>query len=461
MNSLIKGGSLLVVGITSGFTVLNCEDKPKAITQPTTPTITNNNNNNNNNNTCCKSPTQCIANTSFSSKNSPSTILTIKNKKHMNKELKKEILSWKEGNCVPGISVCIQSNGETIYKEAFGFSDIENIIPMETSSKLRVASISKALTSIGLGVLFEQGKIKFSDSIQKYVPEWKNSPNYPDDVLTINHVASHLGGIRHYGLNRKAEFYSVEKFKTDKEYNPWGYRNPLDIFKENPWVKDLEKTKPGHHFNYSTFGYTLLGLVIESASGKSFTTFMRDSVFRPCGMFDTLPDEHDNLIPGRSKQYALRFTPRTQQEISANGYDEPRVSLCNAEFTNSSYKWPGGGFISTAEDLCKLGSTVLCGRLLKQTTIDHLFKPNPPLTGKNTMNYCTGWVKQSTKNNTDIIYHTGNAVGGSTILVMIPDEKIVVSVLANQEKTNLINEFGFNLARITSKYNNINNNNNN
>ncbi|KAN0042868.1 hypothetical protein ACTA71_010499 [Dictyostelium dimigraforme] len=451
MNSLIKGGSLLFVGI-SGFKVLNCEDKPKItnVQQPSTLT----------NNTCCKSPIQCIVNsTTTTSQNSPSAIN--KNKKHMNKELKKEILSWKEGNCVPGISVCIQSNGETVYKEAFGFSDVENVIPMETSSKLRIASISKALTSIGLGVLLEQGKIKFSDSIQKYVPEWKNSPNFPDDILTINHVASHLGGIRHYGLNRKAEFYSVEKFKTDKEYNPWGYRNPLDIFKDNPWVKDLEKTKPGHHFNYSTFGYTLLGLVIESASGKNYTTFMRDSVFRPCQMFDTLPDEHDNLIPGRSKQYALRFVPRTQQEISTNGYDEPKVSLCNAEFTNSSYKWPGGGFISTAEDLCKLGSTVLGGRLLKQSTIDHLFKPNPPLTGNNTMNYCTGWVKQTSKNNTDIIYHTGNAVGGSTILVMIPDEKIVVSVLANQEKTNLINEFGFNLARITSKYNNNNNKNNN
>ncbi|EGC36169.1 hypothetical protein DICPUDRAFT_151403 [Dictyostelium purpureum] len=463
MNNIIKGASIIlgsaIVG-KSSYSLINCdENKTEHTSNLTTPPTTNKPKK------CCSSKKKCIkksnkiiSNNHHNDNKEVNEKLT--NSTKMRKDLAKEILSWKEANFVPGISVCIQNEGETIYKEAFGYSDIENAIPMNTSSKLRIASISKALTAIGLGVLMDEGKIKLEDSIQKYVPEFPKSPNYPDEELSVGDVASHLGGIRHYGKNRATEFYSVGKYKTSKEYNPHNHPNPLQMFINNPWVEDLNKTKPGHYYSYSTFGYTLLGLVIEEASGKDFLSFMREKVFKPCGMYSTLPDEHDTLIPGRSKQYALKFIPRSTQEIAVSGYNEPKVVLCNAEFTNSSYKWPGGGFISTAEDLCRLGSTLLIGNLLKTDTIKRLFTPNPPKTGKSPQEYATGWIYQKNnevKNNDsgkgDIIYHTGNAVGGSTVLVTMPNERIVVTVLANQEKTSgSIAEFGFKLGRITSQY---------
>lgn len=367
-------------------------------------------------------------------------------------DISKEIISWKERCTVPGISVCVMSKNQTVFREAYGYSDIENGILMNTSSKLRIASISKALTSIGIGLLMEENSLSLDDPINKYVPNFPKHPNFPEIDITVRHLASHLSGIRHYQKGDKSEFYSVKQFKSQKENNPFNHPDPLEIFISNPWIDNISTTKPGSLFSYSTFGYTLLGSMIENISGTDYISFMRTRIFNQCGMYNTFADEHNTIIPNRSKQYTLR-------PLAKNNID--RMELMNTDFTNSSYKWAGGGWLSTAEDVCRFGSTLLGGRLLKFETVNTLFTPLKTTSGTET-NYGIGWMnhknsKTETTSTTNIIeqdnkiiYHTGHSMGGASVLVLLPKEQIVVCILANQEKIAGIQDLGFKIARLVS-----------
>ncbi|KAF2069314.1 hypothetical protein CYY_009367 [Polysphondylium violaceum] len=369
-------------------------------------------------------------------------------------DIAKEIISWKEKCTVPGISVCVMSKNQTVFREAYGYSDIENGVVMNTSSKLRIASISKTLTSVAIGLLMEDNLLKLDDHINKFVPNFPKHPNFPEVEITVGHLASHLSGIRHYLKGEKSEFYSVKQYKSAKEFNPFNHSDPLEIFISNPWIEKISTTKPGALFHYSTFGYTLLGAIIENISGTDYKSFMRTRVFNRCGMYNIFADEHNVIIPNRSKQYTLRPLDKTNID---------RMELMNTDFTNSSYKWAGGGWISTAEDICRFGSTLISGKLLKPETINTLFTPLKTTEGVET-NYGFGWM--NLKNNlidndndnpnildqdNKIIFHTGHAMGGATVLVLLPKEQIVVCVLANQEKIVGIQDLGFKIARLVSK----------
>eukprot|EP01132_Coremiostelium_polycephalum_P002248 gene2248-2771_t len=379
----------------------------------------------------------------------------------IHRDIVKELITWKERMCVPGLSACVMVKGKTIFKEGFGYSDIENAIPVDPSTKMRIASISKSLTSAAVGTLLERGKLSLDDSIYRWVPTFPKNPNHPEDDITIRHLAAHLSGIRHYSKSEN-EFYSIRKYKSKLEDNPLSHPHPLEIFITNPWVEDIVKSKPGHYFNYTTFGYTLLGTVIENITGVNYQTFMRDNVFNRCGMFNTVIDEQETIIPNRSKQYCLRTFKRSGP---GDGNHGDISILMNAEYTNSSYKWAGGGFLSTSEDICRFGSAIIGGRLLKRETIEKLFTPQETKEGKK-LNYGLGWFIKSLPGNENtienketesvefinnkIIYHPGGAVGGTTTLVMIPKEGIVVCILANQENTKDINECGMKIASLIS-----------
>jgi serine beta-lactamase-like protein LACTB, mitochondrial len=297
---------------------------------------------------------------------------------------------------IPGLSVAVAVDGKIVYSEGFGYADLEERVPVWPATKFRIGSVSKPLTSAALVLLVEQGKLDLDAPVQKYVPTFpgKGSP------ITSRMLAGHLGGIRHY---------KDDEFLISKHYDK--VLEGLKIFQDDPLV-----APPGTQFNYSSYGYNLLSAVVEGASGQDFLSFMRQRVFTPLGLRDTVADQPADIIPQRARFYT-RYK------------DKP---VRNAPFVDNSYKWAGGGFLSSAEDLVRFGSALLQPGFLKPESLRLLFTSQKTSDGKET-GYGMGWAIHNSKSGQRVYEHAGGSAGGSSQLILYPDAHVVVAMICNFE----------------------------
>jgi CubicO group peptidase (beta-lactamase class C family) len=300
---------------------------------------------------------------------------------------------------IPGVSVAVAVDGKIVYSEGFGYADLEQRVPAWPTTKFRIASISKPLTATALMQLVEQGKIDLDAPVQKYVP------SFPDKgaVITTRMLAGHLAGIRHY---------QGDEFTISKHYD--AVLDGIKIFADDPLV-----SRPGREYHYSSYGFNLVSAVIESASGENFLSYMHDHVFAPLGLRNTLPDQPTEIIAERARFY------RTAK-------DKP---VQNAPFVDNSYKWAGGGFLSTVEDLARFGSALLQPGFLKPESLLLLFTSQKTADGKES-GYGIGWGVRTSKSGQRIYEHSGGAVGGTSQLILYPDAHVVVAMICNFEGEN-------------------------
>jgi CubicO group peptidase (beta-lactamase class C family) len=299
-----------------------------------------------------------------------------------------------------GLSIAVGIKGEIVWSEGFGHADLEQQVPVTRDTKFRIGSVSKSLTAAALAQLVEQGKLDLDAPVQRYVP------SFPDKgkPVTVRQVAGHLAGIRHY---RGDEFLLARRFNSVTE--------SLAIFKDDPLLFD-----PGTRYSYSSYGWNLLSAVVEGASGQSFLDYMRASVFDRLGLKNTAADENDRIIPHRT-----RFYQRT-----ADG------AVRNAPYVDSSYKWAGGGFLSTMDDLVRFGSAHLQAGFLKAETLSVLFTSQKTAAGEPT-NYGIGWRVAPDDQGRRTIGHSGGSVGGTTMLLIYPDSGVVVAMAVNMSSARL------------------------
>jgi CubicO group peptidase (beta-lactamase class C family) len=302
---------------------------------------------------------------------------------------------------VPGLSIAVVENGEFEWASGFGLADAENNVPASEHTLFRLASISKSLTTTAAMQLWEKGLIDLDTPVQKYCPAFPQKP-WP---ITTRQVMGHLSGIRHYksGSQDDPEVGNTRHFD-----NP--IQGGLDFFKN-----DVLLSEPGKQFHYSTHGYTLVGCVMEGASGAKYTDLMRQSVFLPAGMEHTQADDRFAIIP-----YRTRFYQKT-----ASG------SVHNADFLDSTYKIPGGGWLSSAEDMARFEVAILADKLMKRTTRDLMWTPLKP-SGEPANGYALGWGT-SNENGLHIVAHSGGQQGTSTDFVLAPEQRAGVVVLTNME----------------------------
>jgi CubicO group peptidase (beta-lactamase class C family) len=171
--------------------------------------------------------------------------------------------------------------------------------------------------------------------------------------------------------------------------------------------------KPGTAYAYSTCGYNLLSAILEVAAGKDFLSYMRDSIFIPLGMTNTFPDYSDSIVPGR-----VRF------------YEKNKGGLINAALVDNSYKWAGGGFLSTPVDLVNMIRGLLSHKLLDETTVKLLFTPQQLENGTST-NVGIAWRVNETRRGVKYIHHGGLIDGGRTFVYFYPDSGYIFAITAN------------------------------
>jgi len=301
---------------------------------------------------------------------------------------------------VPGLSVAVVENGEYLWATGYGLADIENNVPVSEHTLFRLGSISKSLTATGTMELWERGKLDLDAPVQRYCPAFPQKPW----SITTRQVLGHLAGIRHYKTGPE----DLEIGNTKHFDNP--IQAGLDFFKN-----DALLSEPGKTFHYSTQGYTLLGCVMEGASGSPYVNYMMQNVFSPADMGHTVADNRFAIISYRTRFY----------QKNSSGQVE------NADFLDSSYKIPGGGWLSSAEDMARFEAAILNDKLMKRATRDLMWSPSKPSDGTK-IGYALGWGNGDKDGITDV-GHSGGQQGTSTAFLIAPAQRTGAVVLANME----------------------------
>jgi serine beta-lactamase-like protein LACTB len=300
----------------------------------------------------------------------------------------------------PGISVAIVLDGQPVWSAGYGMADLENSVPATSSTLFRLASVSKTITATAILELWERGKLDLDAPVQEYCPAFPKK-EFP---ITTRQLLGHLGGIRHYNPDGRGDIPedSARHFSSMQE--------SLTIFENDPLV-----AKPGTKFQYSTYGYTVLGCVLEGASSEKYVDYVRENIFRPAHMDASQSDDFFAIVPHRTRWY----------------HKDAQGAVRNAGVLDSSYKIPGGGWLSSADDLARFAAAILRDSLLKRSTRDLMWTPEKTTTGE-VENYALGWGTQK-KYGLTLIGHTGGQQGTSTVVTLAPDRGAAVVVLANMD----------------------------
>lgn len=299
-----------------------------------------------------------------------------------------------ESENLPGLSAAVGIDGTVVWAEGFGWADLEQRVPVTPLTKFRIGSVSKPLTSAAVGLLYERRRLDLDAPVQKYVPDFPEK-RWP---ITTRQLMGHIAGVRHY---RDGEFLS------SKHYD--GVLEGLTIFAEDELLFE-----PGTDYSYSSYGWNLVSAVVQEAAGEEFLDFMQQEVFASFGMRHTVPGYMARIVPDRVEFYV-------QDE---NG------ELRNAPWVDNSYKWAGGGFLSTPADLVQFGFGMLDGDVLEPETVELLWTSLRLDSGEAT-GYGLGWKVGEDEQGRRFAAHGGGSVGGTTSFVIYPDLELVIAVTTN------------------------------
>lgn len=304
------------------------------------------------------------------------------------------VKTHQENTKIPGVQVALWIDGEWVWKESFGYKDVDRKVPVTDTTTFRVASVSKSLTSLALGKLIEERTLDPDLDIRMYLPGFPPK-EYP---ITTKQLASSVSGIRHYS-------------PQDPKVNQINYatiESSLDRFQEDPLLFE-----PRTDFHYSSYGWVLLSAVMEKASGITFKELMQD-VWKKLEMNHTDFDFPDTDYPNLSQSFVMN----------------KRGNRIVAPTENRSFMYAGGGMISSATDLVKAGVELVQPEFIETPTVELLTEPALLKNGNSTY-YGLGWEVGTNRWGTKVIYHSGSMPGARSHLIVFPEEKLVMAYLAN------------------------------
>jgi CubicO group peptidase (beta-lactamase class C family) len=299
-----------------------------------------------------------------------------------------------------GTSIAVSADGRVVYSELMGLADREANHPVTPESRFGIASITKAFTGVALLKLYEQGRVDLDAPIQRYVPDF---PRHPAGVVTLRHLAAHLGGVRHWGPERNHDLYA-------RHFDD--VRDILALFRDSAYV-----LPPGQRYSYSSYGYNLLAMAIQVASGMPFTRYVETTVIRPLGLQATAYDDPRQRRVTDARRYSWYDLQR---------FSDTEVPVLVPDW-DYSHNMGGGNMVSTTADLIRLGRAVRSPGLLGPGALE-LLHTRPVLNGvESGMSF--GWFVRNTPPRRLVI--NGSNAGLQAGLVAFLDRDLVVAVLTN------------------------------
>ena len=293
---------------------------------------------------------------------------------------------------VPGAGVLVIRDGLPIFRHAYGFANLEARVAATPATNYRLASMTKQFTSAAILLLAEQGRLSLGDPVRKWLPTLPTAAN----DITIRHLLTHTSGL--------IDYEDVMAEGTTKQLHDVDVLHLLELENRTYFV-------PGTAYRYSNSGYALLALIVASASGSDFATFLRDRIFRPLHMQNTVAFEAGiTSVADRAYGYSL----------VNNAWQRADQSLTSAVLGD-------GGIYSSIDDLAKWDAALYDNRLLRPESLRLAFTPQTK-TDDPAVQYGLGWRITG-----ESLWHSGETMGFRNVIVRFPAHRLTVLVLTNRD----------------------------
>lgn len=299
---------------------------------------------------------------------------------------------------IPGLSCAIGVAGELPFRAGFGFADVENDVPAVAQTVYRLGSISKPVTAVLAMQLVEGQALDLDADVHTLVPQWP-AKQWP---VTTRQLLAHLGGVRHY---KRGEEESTRHYTSQTD--------GLERFTGDPLLHE-----PGTKYLYSTYGYNLIAAVVEVKAGRTFADVVKERIAGPSAAPTLQDDNLWRIIRGR-----------------AQGYIRRDGVLQNSELMDGSYKLGGGGLCASVEDLVRFAQALIDGKLVKPDTLAQMWTRQRTADGTE-IDYGFGF-RVAREHGRLVVAHGGAQARVSTMLVMLPEQRVVVAVMCNLERAGL------------------------
>jgi CubicO group peptidase (beta-lactamase class C family) len=319
---------------------------------------------------------------------------------------------------LPGIAIVVIKDDKPIFLDAYGIADKEGGIKADRDTLYYIASSTKSFTALAAAMLDKEGKIKLSDPMTKYTPGVQFKNEIPDKI-TIQNLLTHTSGLRNTALlNRLAFTGQIEQSEIDH------------VFAAGTTLNDAAFGK----YNYTNLGYNIYGLALHYHLHKKWQDLLQERIFTPAGL------AHTTAYASRAR--AKKFKIAAPYVISTDGADAGKMVRSRLEKTDENMQSAGGIFMSVSDlgrwlnlnmNGGKLdGKQVVPADLLRTTQTGYTTstRNEPPFSGDG--EYGLGWQIGKYRNE-KVIYHHGGYPGYRSHVSFMPEKKIAVGVLVNND----------------------------
>jgi CubicO group peptidase (beta-lactamase class C family) len=291
---------------------------------------------------------------------------------------------------VPGACALVARNGEVVVSKSYGLANLGDNIPCFPPTNFRLASLTKQFTAMCIMMLAERGQLKLDQRLPDFFPRF---PEY-GAAITVRHLLTHTSGL--------ADYEDLIPGGTTKQLRD---ADVLEILQE----QDGAYFSPGAKFRYSNGGYALLALIVENVSGKRFAAWLRENIFQPIGMHNTLAYERGvSEIPHRALGYTQRGT----------GFHEVDQSLTSAVLGD-------GGIYSSIADLLQWDRALYGEKLVSREMLREAFT-------EACAGYGFGWFVDNEK-----VWHYGETCGFTTRIERHLKNRLTIIILCNRRDADL------------------------
>lgn len=298
---------------------------------------------------------------------------------------------------IVGLSIGIVKSGKVIKAKGYGWANIELNVPASEKTVYKIGSISKQFIAVGIMKLVQEGKLKVSDPVTKFIKgapvKWNN--------ITIRHLLNHTSG-----LPVDPPGFDGMKEQADSVYIKTAFTDSLAFPTDSK-------------YEYSNFGYFILADIIRITSRLSFPEYMKKCIFDEGGLSNTRTTSLEAIVPDRADGYIK------------NAND----SILNAP--NYIALRPSGAFLSNINDLLKWEMDMQHNKLLTQKNWDQMWDDTikTPLTMDNeAIYYGYGWMTNKV-NGKPFIHHGGSLPGFKSVYFRYIQDKTAIIILTNSENT--------------------------
>lgn len=295
----------------------------------------------------------------------------------------------------PGASVMVIHNGKPVFSKGYGLANLDTKTPCTTNTNFRLASVTKQFTAMAVMILAERKQLSLGEPLTAFFPEF---PTYGDNI-TVRHLLTHTSGLMDY-----------------EDEIPEGTTLPVldqDVLRLL-MKQDRTYFPPGSEYRYSNSGYALLALIVEVRSGQTFARFLKENIFEPLKMTNTLAYEQGlSIVPNRAFGHTLK----------SNSWQRTDQSLTSSVLGD-------GGVYSSVTDLFKWDQALYKTKLVSEPMLKVAFSPLTP-TDRPGRSYGFGWYITEYRGLKEI-YHSGTTTGFRTRIVRYPEKNFTVIILVNR-----------------------------